>query len=67
MGLRDPRCEGTLECLAMEHGALCNGAKKDFEFVGRMPGMETIIVTTEGEPLDSSGLKNQLQHISRIK
>jgi hypothetical protein len=51
----------------MEHGALCNGAKKDFEFVGRMPGMETIIVTTEGEPLDSSGLKDQLQHISRIK
>jgi len=43
------------------------GPRKGLELVERMPGMETIMVTTEGKTLYSSGLKNRLQHISRIE
>jgi FAD:protein FMN transferase len=40
------------------------GAKKGLEMLGKIPGIEVIIVTTSGEILYSSGLKHMLNVIS---
>lgn len=42
------------------------GPEKGLKVIERIPGMETIMVTTSGETLYSSGLKNRLERISRI-
>jgi len=43
------------------------GPEMGLELVERMTGMETIMITTKGETPYSSGLKDPLQHISKLK
>jgi len=43
------------------------GPKKGLEIVEKIPGMEAIMVTTDGEILYSSGLKNALKVISKTE
>jgi thiamine biosynthesis lipoprotein len=43
------------------------GPEKGLELVEKIPGMETVMVTTSGEILYSSGLKNRLHHISKVE
>ena len=42
------------------------GPEKGLKFVEKTPGMEAIMVTSTGETLYSSGLKNRLERISKI-
>ena len=43
------------------------GPEKGLEIVEKTPGMEAIMVTTSGEKLFSSGLKNALKPLPKIK
>ncbi len=43
------------------------GPKKGLEMVEKLPAMEAIMVTTEGETLYSSGLKNALKVVSKTE